>query len=108
MKRLREILNAEYETKVRHAFEELEELKLVLEEGAKEKQAKNERTLQRKIELKDGEIDELNQLVSKLQAKLKEQKGKSELAEKDMENYTATIQKGENTRQELEKEVERM
>ena len=40
MKRLREILQAEYETKMRSAFEELEELKTTLEENAKERQAK--------------------------------------------------------------------
>lgn len=37
MKRYRELLNSEYETKLRNAFEELEELKTVLEDNAKEK-----------------------------------------------------------------------
>jgi len=37
MKRLREILQFEYEAKVRSAFEEIEELKCVLEESAREK-----------------------------------------------------------------------
>ena len=47
MKRLREIMQIEYESKVRSAFEEIEELKTVLEVNAREKQAKNDRTLQR-------------------------------------------------------------
>ena len=47
MKRLREIVHAEYEIKVRNAFDEIDELKATLEETAKEKQAKNDRTLQR-------------------------------------------------------------
>jgi len=34
---LREILQVEYETKVRSAFEELEELKTVLEENTRDK-----------------------------------------------------------------------
>ena len=37
MRRLREIMHLEYETKVRSAFEEIEELKCVLEENAREK-----------------------------------------------------------------------
>ena len=37
---MREILHSDYETKVRSAFEELEELKNTLEENAKERQAK--------------------------------------------------------------------
>lgn len=40
-------MQLEYETKVRGAFDEIEELKAVLEETAREKQAKNDRTLQR-------------------------------------------------------------
>lgn len=43
LKRVRELLQSEYENKVRNAFEEIEELKSTLEEGAKEKQAKNDR-----------------------------------------------------------------
>jgi len=72
MRRLREIMHLEYETKVRSAFEEIEELKCVLEENAREKQAKNDRTLQRQLEDKDSEIDELNGLVNKLQGRMKE------------------------------------
>ena len=49
MKRLREIVHSEYEIKVRNAFEEIDELKATLEETAKEKQAKNDRTLQRQF-----------------------------------------------------------
>ena len=60
MKRLREILNNEYEAKVRNAFEELEDLKNTLEDNAKEKQAKNDRMMARRLEDKDGEIEELN------------------------------------------------
>ena len=37
MKRLREIVHAEYELKVRNAFDEIDELKVTLEENAKEK-----------------------------------------------------------------------
>ena len=40
-------MQIEYESKVRSAFEEIEELKTVLEVNAREKQAKNDRTLQR-------------------------------------------------------------
>ena len=47
MKRLREIIQNEYEIKVRNAFEEIEELKQTLDENAKDKQAKNDRTLAR-------------------------------------------------------------
>ena len=71
-------MQIEYESKVRSAFEEIEELKTVLEVNAREKQAKNDRTLQRQLEDKDSEIDELNCLVTKLQGKIKEQRGKSE------------------------------
>jgi hypothetical protein len=60
MKRLREILNNEYETKVRNAFEELEDLKNTLEDNAKDKQIKNDRMMARRLEDKDGEIEELN------------------------------------------------
>ena len=66
LKRLREIVHAEYEIKVRNAFDEIDELKATLEENAKEKQAKNDRTLQRQLQDKDGEIEELNTLVNKL------------------------------------------
>ena len=72
MKRLREILHADYETKMRNAFEELEELKTTLEENAKERQAKQERLLQRQLEDKDGEIEELNAHLTKLQQKVKD------------------------------------
>lgn len=47
MKRVRELLHSEYESKIRGAFDELEELKVTLEENAKEKQAKSERMLAR-------------------------------------------------------------
>ena len=66
LKRVRELLQNEYENKVRNAFEEIEELKNTLEEGAKEKQAKNDRMLQRQLETRDGEIEELNTLLAKL------------------------------------------
>ena len=56
MKRLREIVHAEYEIKVRNAFEEIDELKATLEDNAKDRQAKNDRTLQRQLEDKDGEL----------------------------------------------------
>ena len=66
LKRVRELLQGEYEQKVRNAFEELDELKTTLEEAAKERQAKNDRMLQRQLETKDGEIEELNTLLAKL------------------------------------------
>ena len=66
MKRLRKIVHAEYEIKVRNAFDEIDELKATLEENAKEKWAKNERTIQRQIQDKDSEIEELTALVNKL------------------------------------------
>ena len=78
LKRLREIMQTEYEAKVRSAFEELEELKVVLEENAREKQAKNDRTMQRQLEDKDSEIDELNTLVAKLRGKISEQKASND------------------------------
>ena len=37
MKRLREIVHAEYEIKVRNAFEEIDELKATLEDNAKDR-----------------------------------------------------------------------
>ena len=42
---MRELFNQEYETKVKNAFDEIEELKVTLEENAKEKQAKHETTV---------------------------------------------------------------
>ena len=66
LKRVRELLQSEYEQKVRNAFEELDELKNTLEDAAKERQAKNDRMLARQLETKDGEIEELNTLLAKL------------------------------------------
>ena len=87
LKRLREMMQLEYEAKVRGAFEEIEELKTVLEETAREKQAKNDRTLQRQLEDKNGEIDELNSLVTKLQGKIKDQRGRSDQADKELQEF---------------------
>ena len=47
IKRIRELMQQEYEAKVRNAYEEIEELKTTLEENAKDRMAKNERALKR-------------------------------------------------------------
>ena len=86
MKSLREIVQAEYENKIRNAFGEIEELKNNLEENAKERQAKNERMMARQLEDKDGEINELSTLMAKLQLRVKEQRAEIGQAGQEMQN----------------------
>ena len=81
---MRELLHQEYEMKMRSAFEELDEVRVTLEENAREKQAKNERTLERQLADKDSEIEEINALVAKLQQKVKEQRAQSGQADRDI------------------------
>lgn len=74
LQRLKTIMQQEYEAKMKQAFDQVDELKQSLEETARDRQAKQERSTARQVADKDSEIEELTLLVRKLQDKLKEVK----------------------------------
>jgi len=64
--------------------------------------------LQRQLEDKDSEIEELNTLVNKLKGKISEQKSLSEQANKAIQEQAENLERKDMEKKSLEKEIHRL
>jgi len=64
--------------------------------------------LQRQLEDKDSEIEELNTLVNKLKGKISEQKSLSEQADKAIQEQAENLERKDMEKKSLEKEIHRL